>query len=287
MRVLGIAILLINWLVNGCFAEELKEAKEQPPLTAEQVFLATLKEGMVVGYFDQYWLATQQPVNNGYYRKLVKILGNNRFVVQNFFVGSRHKQSDPVTINNVYELKQNGTLSSIEGSYVTWYENGQKQYALNYASKGMLDGSLQGWYQTGQMKLKGAYKKGSKEGAWVEWYENGRVKSKIYYANDKLNGTYEQWHENGQLAVSGRYLQGMLEGLWVTWGSKGDKVSEGIYQNNKRMGVWSYYLKGKKWAEGNYVNGLQDGVWTYWNSDGTKDREILYQAGKQITGSDK
>lgn len=283
MRLLMMVFLSVNLLVSYCFAEQATAEQEEPKLSAEQIFFSSLKEGMVVGYFDQYWLPVPQAITKGYYRKLIKQLGDNKFVVQDFFVDSNNKQSDPVTITNKYELKQYGELRSAEGPYVTWYDNGQKQYALSYLEQGVLDGGIQGWYQNGQLRLKGLYKQGKKTGSWVEWYENGKTKSKTHYANDKLVDSYEQWHDNGQLSVQGHYAKGLLEGLWLSWNSAGQKLSEGSYKANKRIGSWVYYVEGKKWAEGNYKKGLQDGIWIYWNSDGSKDKEIFYQQGKQIT----
>ncbi|MFD1261527.1 toxin-antitoxin system YwqK family antitoxin [Entomomonas asaccharolytica] len=260
-------------------------APEQEYLTPSQIFVASLKEGMIVGYFNQYWVAVDKIDINGYYRKIVKIEDNNSFVVQDFFTDTNKKQSDPVLIHNIYELKQVGFLRSIEGPYVTWYKNGQKQYQSFYNEKGVLDGVIQAWYDSGILKLKGQYDNGKKAGQWTEWHANGRVKSQVDYINNVLSGSYKKWYENGQQHTLGSYKNGLLNGLWIAWGSKGEKVSEGEYSANHRIGLWTYYAEGKKWAEGNYINDLQDGIWTYWKEDGSKDKEIVYQKGVKIKES--
>lgn len=257
-------------------------ANEQENLTPEQRFRASLKEGMISGYFNQYWAPVDSIDKNGYYRKIVKIEGDNSFIVQDFFADTNKKQSDPVLIHNVYELKQLGSLRSIEGSYITWYKNEQKQYESSYKERGVLDGVIQAWYDNGILKLKGQYDNGKKAGQWTEWYVNGRVKSQINYVNNVLNGPYKKWYENSQQQTSGSYKEGLLNSLWIIWDSKGGKVSEGEYLNGQRMGLWTYYSEGKKWAEGSYINDLQDDVWTYWKEDGSKDKEIIYQKGVKL-----
>lgn len=279
---LVITILLVNlWIVNS-FAEDNVKKTEQPTLTPHQIFLASLKEGKVIAYFNQYWQTRNDVIANGYYRKIVNIISSNEFVVQDFFVDTNQKQSDPYIITNSFELNQAGVLRSIIGGYLAWYGNGQQQYQLNYDHGGLLDGEALSWYQNGQPKFKGFYKQGKKNVSWAEWYENGQIKSQVNYVANNLDGIAKQWHENGQLAIRGIYANGVLEGTWIACNSKGEKLSEGSYKANKRIGTWRYYVAGKKWAEGNYTNGLQNGVWAYWKQDGSKDREILYQNGQVV-----
>lgn len=285
---LSLKLLLLVSVVNVGFAQNTEQQSsvatnniviDQESLTPDQRFRASLKEGMVVGYFNQYWAPVDNLDKDGYYRKIVKIEGDNNFVVQDFFADTNKKQSDPVLIHNLYELKQFGSLRSIEGPYITWYKNEQKQYESSYKDKGVLDGVMQAWYDSGILKLKGQYDDGKKAGQWTEWHDNGRIKSQINYVNNVLNGPYKKWYENGQQQTLGNYKNGLLNGLWIVWDSKGQKVSEGEYSANQRMGLWTYYAEGKKWAEGSYINDLQDDVWTYWKEDGSKDKEIIYQKG--------
>lgn len=280
LHYLAIALLL-NLTIN-CLAQESEKKVEQPVLSPEQIFLASLAEGKVMAYFNQYWQPTNEATPQGYYRKIVKIVNNHEFMVQDFFVDSNHKQSDPYMLTSIYELKRAGVLSSIIGPYVSWYDNGQQQYQLHYAPAGVLDGTMLSWYENGQAKLTGTYKQGKKKGDWQEWYENGHIKSKASYRANKLDGNYEQWYENGQAAVSGVYSKGVLEGKWITWDNTGEKLAEGNYLANKRTGQWTYFVAGKKWAEGSYMNGVQEGMWIYWNKEGSKDKEVFYENGQEV-----
>lgn len=291
---LFINILLSTSVISVSFAQQGAEQNsavnntdgngqgEQVTLSPQQLFRESLKEGMIVGYFNQYWSPLENLDKYGYYRKLIKIEGENRFVVQDFFADTNIKQSDPVTINNLYELNRLGTLRSIDGPYITWYKDGQKKYQAFYKDRGTLDGVMQAWYEDGLLKLKGQYENNKKVGQWTEWHDNGRVKSRINYVDDVLDGPYEKWYENGQQQTIGNYKQGLLTGLWIVWDSKGNKISEGEYVADQRMGLWTYYSEGKKWAEGSYINNLQDDIWLYWNDDGTKDKQIIYQKGVKL-----
>lgn len=259
---------------------DIKMPERGPSLSNEEQFRASLQEGGVTSYFDQFWLPSVQPTEGGYYRKLIAIKDDKSFVIQDFFVGTNNKQSDPVVVKDIYDLKQNGILQSIDGLYVYWYPNGQKQYEANY-KEGTLDGVMQGWYNNGQMKFKSQYQAGKKTGQWLEWYDNGQKKSESNYTDDARDGLWGQWHDNGQHQTNGSYSAGKIEGLWTTWDANGQKLSEGLYKNGDRTGPWTYYIDGHKWAEGSYLAGKQDGVWVYWK-DGVKFKEVMYKDGVTV-----
>lgn len=266
------------------FANDLSQAVAVEDVSVDEVPVkSSLESNTVVGFFNRYWMPVSEKTAEGYYRKLIKKEGESLFLIQDFYTDNNHKQSDPVLVTNEYELKNSGFLNHVQGEYVTWYGNGQKQSSSFYKSVGVLDGMVQSWYSNGAQKSKGAYQDGKKIGVWDEWYENGQAKLQTKYADGVLDGDYARWFENSKQQAVGQYSKGLLSGFWTVWNSKGEKVSEGSYEAGKREKKWVYYTAGKKWAEGNYVDNMQDGLWHYWDAEGNKLKTIIYQKGIQVT----
>lgn len=278
MRSITLSPVLFMMLGINVLAGGVPDTKQAQPMT-EVTTDSSLKENSVVGYFSRYWIPTDEKVAEGYYRRFIAMEEGDFFLIQDFFTDNNRKQSDPVLVSNIYEVKNSGFLKTIKGPYVTWYPNGQKQSESFYKEVGVLDGVFQAWYSNGTPKIKGSYVKGNKTGDWSEWYENGQLKLQAAYDKGKLNGAYSRWFENGQQQVIGIYNKDLISGLWIVWNSKGEKISEGEYVANKRENLWTYYNAGKKWAEGNYLGNLQDGQWIYWDDKGNKVKSILYQKG--------
>lgn len=260
------------------WAGDVPNTTDEKPI-AETIINPLLKEGSIVGFFSRYWIPIDEKMPDGYYRKFIGMEEGNFFLVQDFFTETGRKQSDPVLVSSIYDVKNSGFLKTIKGPYVTWYQNGQKQSEAFYKTIGVLDGAFQAWYSNGTSKIKGTYVNGKKSGSWSEWYENGKLKSQANYEKGLLNGAFSRWFENGQQQAIGIYNKGLLNGLWIIWNSKGEKISEGEYVASKRENLWTYYTAGKKWAEGNYVGNLQDGTWIYWDDKGNKVKNVLYQKG--------
>lgn len=278
-----LSFLLLIMFSTTIFAEEITQNTDlKETVASEEIINPPLKENSIVGFFNRYWIPTADKDAEGYYRKLIEIKGENLFLIQDFFIDTNTKQSDPVLVSNIYDLKKSGFLKTIQGPYVTWYQNGRKQSESFYKTAGLLEGLAQTWYNNGTLKSKGMYEAGEKSGKWNEWSENGQLKLQVNYDNGLLNGAYASWYENGQQQSVGIYMDGRLSGFWIVWNSKGEKISEGEYVAGKRISMWTYYSAGRKWAEGNYVNNAQDGLWTYWDAEGNKVKTIMYQKGVQV-----
>lgn len=184
----------------------------------------------MIAYFNQYWQTRNDVIANGYYRKIVNIISSNEFVVQDFFVDSNQKQSDPYIITNSFEFNQAGVLRSIIGGYLAWYENGQP-------------------------KFKGFYKQGKKNVSWAEWYENGQLAIRGIYANGVLEGTWIACNSKGEKLSEGSYKANKRIGTWRYYVA-GKKWAEGNYTNGLQNGVWAYWKQdGSKDREILYQNG--------------------------------
>ena len=83
-----------------------------------------------------------------------------------------------------------------DGTYIGWYDNGQKWYEENYKD-GEYDGLCQWWYQNGQKKYEQNYKDGKLDGICQGWYENGQKKCEDNYKDGELDGLCQEWYDNG------------------------------------------------------------------------------------------
>ena len=79
-----------------------------------------------------------------------------------------------------------------EGTWTSWYENGQKKSEINYKDYDELqipeglpifeqNGAAIEWYENGQIKSEGNYAENCKIGKFKEWYESGGIKSITLY----------------------------------------------------------------------------------------------------------
>ena len=72
-----------------------------------------------------------------------------------------------------------------EGEWLSYYENGQLKYKINYKD-GKAEGEWLWYYENGQLEMKGNYKDGKFEGQWLNYDENGKLYRTEIYKNDKL-----------------------------------------------------------------------------------------------------
>jgi antitoxin component YwqK of YwqJK toxin-antitoxin module len=80
---------------------------------------------------------------------------------------------------------------------------------INYA--GVIDGSYQSWYPNGQkmysLQLK---KKDVRDGKWLVWYSNGNVKEEKTYKNGEVADTLWMYYEDKSLCREEIYKNGIL-----------------------------------------------------------------------------
>jgi hypothetical protein len=119
------------------------------------------------------------------------------------------------------ELKMEGNSKtkdgySKEGTYVYYYENGNKKIYENYF-KGRLQGKCQQWYENGNLKLEGEYFQD-------ENTLNSDFKMDNYWnsKNEHLvvngNGNYDENDEN--ISVKGKIKNGYKDDIWTETNKK-------------------------------------------------------------------
>jgi periplasmic protein TonB len=72
-----------------------------------------------------------------------------------------------------------------DGSFITFYENGQKMSESNFV-KGLQHGKELRWYDNGQLKLERNYEESCLEGSFTSYHKNGHLKRKELYKNNEF-----------------------------------------------------------------------------------------------------
>lgn len=223
-----------------------KQATAQAPWKVEEI----ITEG-------QTYLDETGPLN--IYRKFMGMTSQGYYVVQDFYLESHKKYSDPIAItlkDCAENIERSYQMDSFDGVKVVWYENGQK--AINALfQNGKKQGRLTKWYDNGQKRVEGQFQNGHMQGLWVKWHKNGQKRAKGQFQNGKEQGLFIAWYENGQKESKEQYQNGAKQGLWVEWHENGQKKAKGQFQN-----------------------GEEQGLWVYWDLDGKKISETMFEAGK-------
>lgn len=170
-------------------------------------------------YLDSMWVPTNQ--ENYKYTRLIEGYYSDKdsYTYKEYYKSGKLKFIATTTDRDIMK---------IEGQAVSYYENGNKKYTVNYANS----------------------KKSGKE---FNWYENGNIKSEVYYPEDKEgsvegklnnfwnsekeqivkdgNGYYSYKNENSE--ESGEIKNGEPEGTWKGNNSKRKSSFIEIYKNGK------------------------------------------------------
>lgn len=95
--------------------------------------------------------------------------------------------------------QQQEDLSSVpDGSYVTYYPNGQVRFE-GYVLNHKWEGDNKFFYKNGQLESKGCYKNGKPEGSWESYYGNGQPEKKSTYRYGLWEGRYLWYTQSGRI----------------------------------------------------------------------------------------
>jgi len=86
---------------------------------------------------------------------------------------------DKKPLTKMAEMKFEHDL--LEGTYIEYWQNGAQKAKLEYI-EGRLHGKAFYFYPTGQIKIKGKYKKGEKKGKWLFYDKTDKVIDKKRYS---------------------------------------------------------------------------------------------------------
>jgi antitoxin component YwqK of YwqJK toxin-antitoxin module len=95
----------------------------------------------------------------------------------------------------------------------------------------MVDGPYTEKFPSGQVKIEGEIKNGTRFGHWKAFYENGTLQSECYYEDGKLNGKSATFYENGRIRYIGYYKWNEPTGTWEFYDTTGVLANKKEYKN--------------------------------------------------------
>ena len=198
----------------------------------------------------------------------------------------------------------NGILDTLKKT-LQYYESGSifSEYdEIEKDNQIILNGQYIAYFENGNKQYEGQYKDGFKINHWLEYYDTGEIYSKKIYKNDfipvnyyykdgslmiesvlsikgeNFNGSYKKFYPNGALMEEGKYIEDIKDALWLTYFENGNISSKINFIDQAGM-YYSYYKSGEILQEGYFVNGKKHGMWTQYYLSGNKKNEIEYLDG--------
>ena len=141
-----------------------------------------------------------------------RTLKGNRFSLIALF-----KFSAPALKERVTNVKQerNGITylpneeEPFTGKYEIFYSGGQKKVEGSY-KYGKLEGLFISWFENGQKECETNYLKGEKQdGLSICWFENGQKSSERNFKDGTENGLLTVWNKSGQKIREVNYKDGI------------------------------------------------------------------------------
>jgi len=119
------------------------------------------------------------------------------------------------------------------GVYKSWHRGGSRWMEFNYEIKNGIserEGTFVSWYENGQKSVECTFKDGCFIGLYKSWHENG-VRSIVctYSEEDKLGGLYETWYTNGVKHTECYFKEDKYIDLYQEWDSSGILIKKVEY----------------------------------------------------------
>jgi len=188
--------------------------------------------------------------------------------------------------DNFGQYRSKGKLKNgkMDGKWISWYKNGQKEMEGNVNSV-LSEGTFIYWHKEGEKWKEENITNGGKDNKITYWI-NGNKSEEKYFEGDTLVKRHT-WRENGNKWKQLNFKNGERHGKRITWNKDGFK-SEENYKNGFREGkTTAWYPNGQIFLERNYTNNTQEGKETYWHENGSIKSEKYFKNGKCISGCDK
>ncbi|MEO8734466.1 MAG: hypothetical protein ABI373_09050, partial [Flavobacteriales bacterium] len=200
-------------------------------------------------------------------------------------------------VDDSYALVDN----NVEGSAISYYPDGVKQYEGDYTADGRI-GTHTTWFHNGNTESVGSYTAGKANGPFTRWWPDGTVQEKGTKKDDQLTGTDSTWEANGALNSVGQYDdKGRSTGIYRSFDhgrpymeleythdlliryrfmdAHGKTLSEGQRKKGKFQ-FQAFSTLGRLSSEGSYLDeGAKDGPWKEYYPDGAVSAERTFDKG--------
>ncbi|RZJ61249.1 MAG: hypothetical protein EOO45_23510 [Flavobacterium sp.] len=98
------------------------------------------------------------------------------------------------------------------------------------------------------------YSKGKLNGVTRVFYPTKVPSEEIGYVDGVKNGVYKKFTDDGVVLEETKYKDGKPHGPAVYRNPKGQVILKGQYERGLKVGIWTYYEKGKKVKEEDMTN---------------------------------
>ncbi|WP_346880744.1 energy transducer TonB [uncultured Algibacter sp.] len=261
-------LILILFLVSSSLMFSQKKQKHGPfesfYKSGELKTSGQYREGKKIGMWQDYYksgkLQKKYTYNNGkntgvqenYYKsgelknKTVK-LKTEGFIKKGFYEGgvlfyemqlSRKSKSDFLVKNGLYheffknnniKVETNYKNDQLVGSWVRYYDSGEKEWEVNYYS-GYKQGDYVKYFKNGQIELKGSTVLGVKHGLEKRFTEKGLLILEGTYVKDKLDGKWVVSNESENNTETVKFKEGILKKSKSNIQIEPTKIPYGDYQ---------------------------------------------------------
>lgn len=102
------------------------------------------------------------------------------------------------------------------------------------------------------------YKNGKLEGLRSVFYPNGKVAEETYYKKNLKEGSNKIYAENGIILEETFYKNDLYNGPAIFRDALGNKASSGAFLDNKKVGIWTFFEKGKQVKQENMSFPVKD-----------------------------
>jgi uncharacterized protein len=128
---------------------------------------------------------------------------------------------------------------------------------------------VQVYFPTGELKVKGEFKKGNRNGLWKFYYRTGGLSSEYEYVDGKAHGAATEYYESGAKKIVTTYKDDEHHGYHQEFYQNGQTKVEGWFQDGDRQQQWvEYSVDGKIESDFYYINDRVEGDAYEFNGDG-------------------
>ena len=151
-------------------------------------------------------------------------------------------------------------------------------YRVGYRdSAGQWNGTVRDYYSSGEIQMKGVYKKNKRDGVFIYYTPKQTYSAAGRYVDDRSFGKWQTFHGNGRRASEVYYNNfSFVKNLWDSLGNQ--QVVDGNGREVRR------YANGVIASEGEYRHGLKEGHWYGRHPNGDLYFEETFHHGRLVSG---
>ena len=123
-----------------------------------------------------------------------------------------------IMVSNCAHIDGYGVADSPSTTYteVSFYSNGQKEYAAEYLN-GKLDGTSRQWSEDGTLISESEYSNDKLHGIWKKYYANEKMMYEAIFFHGQKHGKEKWFYENGNEKSEQSFHYGEPSSIIIRW----------------------------------------------------------------------